>query len=152
QLVDQPRVLDRDDGLARETGEQRDLLVGERPHLLTVDADGADQYPFPEHRHREKCSRPGTLYKGDDIRIALLISGVLIQIGNMDRPFRGSHAPKWPQRAGTKRRLALPTLRKRRRGIIHCDHADCFILMKIQISKIGLTDACRVLQYCLKYW
>ncbi len=30
QLVQQPGVLDRDDGLARKTRDQRDLLVGER--------------------------------------------------------------------------------------------------------------------------
>ena len=32
-LVEQPRVLHRDDRLRREVFEQRDLLVGERPHL-----------------------------------------------------------------------------------------------------------------------
>ena len=31
QLVEQPRVLDGDDGLSGEVRDQRDLLVGERP-------------------------------------------------------------------------------------------------------------------------
>ena len=39
QLVEQARVLDGDDGLGGEVGHQLDLLVGERPHLLTIDAD-----------------------------------------------------------------------------------------------------------------
>jgi hypothetical protein len=39
QLVEQPRVLDSDDGLARKACDQRDLLVGKRPDLLAVDAD-----------------------------------------------------------------------------------------------------------------
>ena len=39
RLGDQPRVLHRDDRLRREVLEQRDLLVGERAHLLAVDAD-----------------------------------------------------------------------------------------------------------------
>ena len=30
QLVEEPGVLDRDDGLRGEVGDQRDLLVGER--------------------------------------------------------------------------------------------------------------------------
>ena len=34
QLVEQPRVLDRDHGLVGEGRDQLDLLVGERPHLL----------------------------------------------------------------------------------------------------------------------
>ena len=37
QLVEQPRVLDGDDGLGGEVRDQLDLLVGERPHLLAVD-------------------------------------------------------------------------------------------------------------------
>ena len=37
RLGDQPRVLHRDDRLRREVLQQRDLLVGERPHLLAVD-------------------------------------------------------------------------------------------------------------------
>ena len=43
QLVEQPRVLDGDDRLRGEVLHQLDLLVGERPHLLAVDDDGADQ-------------------------------------------------------------------------------------------------------------
>ena len=39
QLVEQPGVLDGDDGLAGEILDQLDLLVGERPHLLAIDDD-----------------------------------------------------------------------------------------------------------------
>ena len=34
ELVEQPRVLDGDDGLGGEVLDQLDLLVGERPDLL----------------------------------------------------------------------------------------------------------------------
>ena len=34
--LEQPRVLDGDDGLGGEVLNQLDLLVGERPHLLAV--------------------------------------------------------------------------------------------------------------------
>ena len=34
QLVEQPRVLDGDDGLGCEVRDQLDLLVGERTHLM----------------------------------------------------------------------------------------------------------------------
>ena len=43
RLGDQPRVLHRDDRLRREVLQQRDLLVGERPHFLAIDRDGAEQ-------------------------------------------------------------------------------------------------------------
>ena len=45
QLVQQPRVLDGDDGLSGEIFDQVDLLIRERPHLLAIDADDADQVP-----------------------------------------------------------------------------------------------------------
>ena len=54
QLVEQPRVLDGDDGLGGEVRDQLDLLVGERAHLLAVDGDGADQLVVLEHRHGEQ--------------------------------------------------------------------------------------------------
>ena len=39
QLVEQPRVLDGDDGLVGEILNQLDLLVGERANLLAVDRE-----------------------------------------------------------------------------------------------------------------
>src|SRR5262249_56637086 len=39
QFVEQPRILDGDNGLSGEVRYQLDLLVGERPHLLAVNAD-----------------------------------------------------------------------------------------------------------------
>ena len=51
QLVEQPRVLDGDDGLAGEILDQLDLLVGERSDLLAVDTDRTDQLVVLEHRH-----------------------------------------------------------------------------------------------------
>ena len=51
QLVEQPRILDGDDGLGGEVLHQLDLLVGERTHLLAVNADGADQLVILEHRN-----------------------------------------------------------------------------------------------------
>ena len=59
QLVEQPRVLDGDDGLGGEIRDQLDLLVGERPHLLAVDGDRADQLVVLEHRHGENGARAG---------------------------------------------------------------------------------------------
>ena len=57
QLVEQPRVLDGDDGLGGEVLDQLDLLVGERANLLAVDGDRADQLVLLEHRHGETVRR-----------------------------------------------------------------------------------------------
>ena len=47
QFIEQPRVLDGDDGLGGEVLHQLDLLVGERSNLLAVDDDSADQLARP---------------------------------------------------------------------------------------------------------
>ncbi|HJZ17685.1 MAG TPA: hypothetical protein VJ251_19955, partial [Stellaceae bacterium] len=54
QLVQQPGIFDGDHGLCGETLHQRDLLFGERAHLLTIDADYADYLFIFEHRHRDQ--------------------------------------------------------------------------------------------------
>ena len=47
QLVEQARVLDRDDGLIGKILDQLDLLVGEGTDLLAVNRDRPDQIAFP---------------------------------------------------------------------------------------------------------
>src|SRR5215467_10094646 len=42
QFVQQPCVLDGDDGLVGEILNQLDLLVGERPRLLAIDCNSTD--------------------------------------------------------------------------------------------------------------
>ncbi len=54
RLSDQPRVLHRDYRLRGEVLQQGDLLVGERPHLLTVDADRAEQRILLAQRHGDQ--------------------------------------------------------------------------------------------------
>ena len=61
QLVEQPRVLDGDDGLSGEILDQFDLLVGEGTHLLTVDDDQPRSTRRPSARERiewSECDRP----------------------------------------------------------------------------------------------
>ena len=44
--------------------DQLDLLVGERPNLLTIDDDGADQLVVLDHRYADEGSRPPSLADG----------------------------------------------------------------------------------------
>ena len=92
QLVEQPRVLDRDHGLMREVGDQRDLLLGERAHLLAVDADRADQLFFLEHRHVEKGSRAPKFGGGDTQRFALGVDLLGLRVHDVNRLPRAGDA------------------------------------------------------------
>src|SRR6266702_8879811 len=64
QLVQQPRVLDRDDGLAREACNQCNLLVRKWANFLAIDGDRAEKLAFLEHRYGEKRARPGQFHHG----------------------------------------------------------------------------------------
>ena len=49
--LSRPDVLDGYHGLARETLHQFDLVVGERPNLLAVNRDSANQIVLLKHRN-----------------------------------------------------------------------------------------------------
>src|SRR5262249_45982876 len=57
QFIEQPRILDSDDGLFGEALNQLNLFVCERPKLLAIDRDGPDQGFFFEHRN---CNQTAT--------------------------------------------------------------------------------------------
>src|SRR5262249_1835117 len=53
-LVEQPRVLDRDPRLVSKGGKQLDLLVGERPYLVTPEREHANRNSLAQQR----CADP----------------------------------------------------------------------------------------------
>jgi hypothetical protein len=67
QLVEEPRVLDGDDGLGGEVRDQFDLLVGKWANLLAIDRNDTDQLVFLEHRYGNHG--PGAAER-DDLRAA----------------------------------------------------------------------------------
>src|SRR3974377_835904 len=46
QLIEQPRILDGDDGLCGEVLHQLDLLISEGQYLLTINRDSPNQLPL----------------------------------------------------------------------------------------------------------
>ena len=60
QFVEQPRVLDGDDGLSGEVLDQFDLLVGEGTNFLTVQGEHADEVVLLQHRYPSKLRTPPT--------------------------------------------------------------------------------------------
>src|SRR5262245_27907087 len=56
QLIEQPCVLDGDDGLSCEVLEQIDLLLGEGLHFLSVDENSTHQLILLEHRNGDNSA------------------------------------------------------------------------------------------------
>ena len=62
---------------------QLDLLVGERPHLLAVDGDDADQLVVLEHRNDKQRSGAAESLTSVARRIAIDVGLIGSQIGNV---------------------------------------------------------------------
>ena len=80
--LEQPHVLDRDDGLIGERRQKSDVLLLERSHLGTADQDGAKRAAFADQRHGEDgtMSEPDRQFPPE----RELVAGIL-QVGDVDR-------------------------------------------------------------------
>ena len=58
QFVEEPRILDGDDGLGGETVNELDLFLGERPNLGAIDRNCADWFALFEHRNGRIRANP----------------------------------------------------------------------------------------------
>src|ERR1700675_3682504 len=77
-FVEQPHVLDSDDRLVGECGDQRNLVVGEWSHDAAHQDHHADWNSFPQERHAEHGARTYLLvpFFGSEFRINPYISDV----------------------------------------------------------------------------
>ncbi|MGC2122413.1 MAG: hypothetical protein WA652_06120, partial [Xanthobacteraceae bacterium] len=127
-----------------ETPKQRDLLVGERPHLLAIDADHADQFGTLEHGHKNQRSRAGESLDG-------FAGHIRVYIGNVHHLF-GIEEPVEQRRlfAGAAR-IALMFGHPGLRRVVQRDPVEHLAIIEDQIAKIGLTDSGSVLQDRLEY-
>src|SRR5262249_5819267 len=92
QFIEQPRILDGDDGLGGEVRHQRYLLLGEWSDLLAVNPDKADYFRVPEHRDAKQSANAGDICGSDRQRVTDEIGRVDPQIGHLNRPTRGSYS------------------------------------------------------------
>jgi len=92
QFAQQPRVLDRDDGLGREVLYQRDLFVSEWACLLPINDDSADQLPFLEHRHGKLCAKATKFHGRYEHSIAIDIGLICSNVGNVNNLFSSDEA------------------------------------------------------------
>ena len=84
QLVQKPRILNRDDGLSGEVRHQLDLLVGERAHFFAVDGDGANQFVLFQHRNGDQCAGTGNVNRYHWQWIAAEVGLIFTQVDDMD--------------------------------------------------------------------
>ena len=146
QLIEQPRVLDGDNGLGGEVFHEFNLLVGKRPDFLPEDADNSDQRIVLEHRHTDEGSR--TCQPDEELRVlwVFLVSGVFGHISGLDRSFgpcdlcdyrRAGHAHQW---------FALSRLDIRGRCVVHRHGVISITLAQEQHAEIGLAEASCIFQ------
>src|SRR5262245_29332696 len=73
QLVEQPCVLDGDDGLRSEALDQFDLLIAKRTDLLARNGHSADKFIVLQHRYGKCCSKIPEFDSFNDIWMAVAI-------------------------------------------------------------------------------
>ena len=89
-FVEQPGIVHRDDRLRREAFQQRDLLVGERPHFLAVRRRSAEQHVVLAQRHATaRCARRRVRRRTR----AIGSSDLRRQIGDMNDPLSVEQSP-----------------------------------------------------------
>src|SRR5262249_59848531 len=121
------------------------LLVGERPHLLAVDRDGADQLAFLQHRNGEERAGTGEVEEGHAGRIGV-VSWLGLGIGDLNRLLRRRHPSEPDPRIGAKHRVAAAPVRKCRWSVMEADTSELVTLAEKQARKLGVAQACRIRQ------
>src|SRR5262249_22257604 len=137
QLVEQPDVLDGDDGLGGEILDQLDLLVGEWPDLLTVDADCTNQLILFEHGDGKDGPSAG---QRSETWGSLPSRDVCI----LNRLLRADDTAENVFRAGISQRISSPLFLENRRRVVHRDDAERISLVQYQRAELRLADAHRV--------
>src|SRR5215470_7184651 len=92
QLVQQPGVLDGNDGLGGEVFYQFDLLVGERPHLLAIESDHTNQLVILQHRHTKYSSEFAEFNRGDRRWMTVEVGLLLLDVSDVRDLFGGRGA------------------------------------------------------------
>jgi hypothetical protein len=88
--------------LSGEVFNQLDLIVGERAHFGSIDADAADRHLIMDDRDCEQCAHARFISTGYQYRVAFDVAFFLANIDNVDWTpslyrARGCRARSWPK-------------------------------------------------------
>src|SRR5262245_31777510 len=84
QFVEEPRVLDGDDGLCGEVLDQLDLFVGKWPHLGPIDGNRPEEFAFFHHWNDYQAPKLSSVYLHLP-RFIFEISWLLAHIDDVNR-------------------------------------------------------------------
>ena len=150
QLVEQPRVLDRDDGLGGEARDQRDLFISKGTNLLAVHDDCADQFTLLQHGDGYKRPYTAEFDGGDDVRIAFFNVELLCsQIGDMNRRFACKQATDRIFRISG--RASGCKASENAGGVLTSQPDEELAIPAIDLAEFGLADARGILQHGSKH-
>ena len=148
QFVEQPRVLDGDNGLSGEVRYQGDLFVSKRSDFLTEQANRTDQFVFLQHWGGQ--TRPHAA-KFDGCSVFGITSfALLCCIGDVSHRLRRDHEAKDIVRIGTNRRTPA-CLGISERRIMRRHEAKCVAIPAIDITECGVANANSVRQHGFKH-
>ena len=122
QFVEQPRVLDSNDGLVRKAGKERDLPIVERTNLLAKDDDDAYELVLREHRHAKRGPNATKLDRIDSNWMTFGVSLSRCEVGDVDCLLTSNHLVKGTPRGRLERAALATRLAKCRRQIVARDH------------------------------
>ena len=124
QFVEQPGILDRDDGLAAKFCTSVDLLVGKWTNFLAIHRERTDHSLVLQHRHGQEPSGPRQVRRSNDLRERVFNVGLVRrQIGNVSDSFGRYHATDggFSERAET---ASTPAILRRGRAVCYASQQD----------------------------
>src|SRR5262245_53741405 len=145
QLVEQPRLLDGDDGLRGEILNQIYLLIVEGSDLLPIDSDSTNQVVLLEHRHDQKRPSSGNLGN----RLIGIFRSDVSDVCDLPRV---SDTVEDTGRATRRNRIALAISSPRLRRIVQRNVPEYIAFVEQQVAEAGLADANGVLKHSLEHW
>ena len=152
QLVEQPRVLDGDDGLGGEVRDQLDLLVGKGTDFLAVNGERTDQFVLLQHWDSQKCPYTAE-FDGRNVRRIASFNVALRPQPNRRRESPSlsltcdrERCPGWDEAAERLRASA-------KAGGVLCVATRCkgVAVPAIDVAKLGVADAYGLLQHGRKH-
>src|SRR6516225_8963922 len=147
QLVEQPRVFDRHDGLFREIAHKLHLLVAERSHLLPINGYRSDGLVFLEHWHCHVAARAAEF--GRVIREKLPFSR---SISEEDGSLHADDVLKCASDCGLKWSALSDELCERRRDVEFCRRAQSAVFVVEHHAELCFAKSRGVFQHALEYW